>query len=94
MLVKKGIYMQITETIEKNNDIIKNVHDIKLTGHQRIFKTLKKIQEKTIWKNIKADVKKYVKNCPTCAIKKHDRSRKKNYLNFYSHQKFLFRNLR
>ena len=38
---------------------------------------MKKIQEITTWKNIKADVKKYVKNCPVCAIKKHDRSRKK-----------------
>ena len=58
MLIRNGDYMQITETIEKNNDIIKNVHDTKLTGHQRIFKTLKKIQEKTTWKNIKVDVKK------------------------------------
>ena len=76
MLVRNGNYMQITEAIGKNNDIIKNVHDSKLTGHQRIFKTLKKIQEKTTWKNIKADVEKYVKNCPICAIGKHDRSRK------------------
>ena len=90
MLVKNGNYMQITEVTEKNNDIIKNVHDTKLTGHQRIFKTLKKIQEKTTWEKIKADVKKYVKNYLICAIKKHDRSRKKNYINFYSHLNFFF----
>ena len=42
MLVKNGNYMQITETTEKN-DIIRNVHDSKLTGHQKIFKTLKRI---------------------------------------------------
>ena len=57
MLVKNGDYMQITETTEKNNDIISDVHDTKLTGHQGIFKTLKKIQKKTTWKNIKFDVK-------------------------------------
>ena len=45
MLVKNGNYMQITETTEENNDIIKNVHDINLTGYQKIFKTLKKIQK-------------------------------------------------
>ena len=56
MLVKNGNYMQIAEATEKN-DIIRNVHDIKLTGYQRIFNTLKRIQEETIWKNIKADVK-------------------------------------
>ena len=58
MLVKNVNYMQITETTEKNNDIIRNVHDTKIIGYQKIFKTLKKIQEKTTWKNIKADVKK------------------------------------
>ena len=58
MLVKNGNYMQIIETTEENNDNIKNVHDTKLAGHQRIFKILKKIQEKPIWKNIKADLKK------------------------------------
>ena len=77
MLVKNGDYMQITEATEKNNDIIKNAHDTKLTGHQKKIKTLTKIQEKTTWKNIKADVKKYVKNYPTYAMGKHDRSRKK-----------------
>ena len=45
MLVKKGDYMQITEATEKNNDIIRNANDTKLTGHQRIFKTLKRIQK-------------------------------------------------
>ena len=76
LLVKNGNYMQITEATEKNNDIIRDVHDSKLTGHQGIFKILKKIQEKTTWKSNKADVEKYVKNCPICAIGKHDRSRK------------------
>ena len=46
MLVKNGNYMQITETTEKNNDIIRNVHDTKIAGHQKIFKTLKRIQGK------------------------------------------------
>ena len=32
---------------------------------------MKRIQEKTTWKNIKAVVEKYVKNCPICAIRKH-----------------------
>ena len=76
MLVKNGNYMQITEATEKNNDIIREVHDTKTAKHQKILKTLKKIQERTTWKNIKADVEKYVKNCPTFAIRKHDRSRK------------------
>ena len=78
MLIKNGNYMQVIEATEENNDIIKNVHDTRLAGHQGIFKILKRIQEKTTWKNIKADVEKYVKNCPICAMGKHDRSRKEN----------------
>ena len=39
LLVKNGNYMQIAEATEKNNDIIKNVHDSKLAGHQKFFKT-------------------------------------------------------
>ena len=94
MLVKNGNYMQMTEATEKNNDIIRNAHDTKLTGYQRIFKTLKKIQEKTTWKNIKADVKKYVKNYPICAIKRHDRSRKKKITPIFTATIFFFRNPR
>ena len=73
MLIRNGNYMQIAEATEKNENIIKNAHDTELIGHQGILKTLKRIQEKTTWKNIKADVKRYFKNCPICAIKKHDR---------------------
>ena len=90
MLVKKGNYMQITEATEKNNDIIKNVHDTRITGYQKIFKTLKRIQERTTWKNIKIDVKKYVKNCPICAMGKHDRSRKKKLHQFLQPPEILF----
>ena len=38
MLVKNGNYMQITEATEKNNDIIRNVHDTRLTGYQKKIK--------------------------------------------------------
>ena len=90
MLVKNGDYMQITEATEKNNNIIKNAHDIRLAGHQKKIKTLKRIQEKTTWKNIKSDVEKYVKNCPTFAIGKHDRSRKKKLHQFLQPPEILF----
>ena len=90
MLIKNGNYMQITEKIEKNENIIKTAHDIVLIGHQGILKTLKRIQKKTTWKNIKVDVKKYVKNYPICAIKKHDRSRKEKLHQFLQPPDFFF----
>ena len=82
ILIRKGDYMQVAEAIEKNQNIIKEAHDTKLTGYQGVFKTFKKIQGKTTWKNIKANVEKYVKNCPTCAIGKYDRSRKEKLYHF------------
>ena len=54
------------------------------------MKTLKNIQNKTTWKNIKADVKKYIKNYPIDAIEKHDRSRKKNLYQFLQPPDFFF----
>ena len=45
MLIRNGNYMQITEAIEKNENIIKNAHDIKLTRHQGVLKILKKIKK-------------------------------------------------
>ena len=90
MLVKTGNYMQVTEATEENNDIIRNAHDTRLTGHQGILKTLKRIQEKIAWKNIKADVKRYIKNCPTCAMRKHDRSRKEGLHQLLQPPEFFF----
>ena len=50
ILVKQGNYMQVTEATEKNNDIIKNAHDTRLTGYQGIFKTLKGYMKKQLGK--------------------------------------------
>ena len=33
MLIRNGNYMQIIEAIEKNENIIRDAHDTKLTGH-------------------------------------------------------------
>ena len=55
MLVKNGNYIQIIETTEKKENIIKNAHEIKLIGHQKVFKPLKKIQ--------KNDIKKHQSRC-------------------------------
>ena len=58
MLIKNSNYMQIAETTEENQNIIRNAHDTKSSGHQGILKTLEKTQKTTTWKSIKADVKK------------------------------------
>ena len=90
MLIRKNDYMQVAEATEENQNIIKKAHDAKLAGYQRVFKPFKRIQKNTTWKGIKANVEKYVKSYPTCAIKKHDRSRKKGLHHFLQPPEIFF----
>ena len=84
MLVKNGDYMQVTKTIEKNENVIKKPHDLQLVGH---LKTLKKIEKKKPRKNIKTNVENNIKNCPNCAKKNTTGLAKKIYTNRYNYQK-------
>ena len=51
MLIKNNNYIQMAETTEKNENIIKNAYDTKLTGYQKNFKTLKKIPKNDMEKH-------------------------------------------
>ena len=62
------------EITGKNESMIKNAHDFKITKYQNVLKTLKKIPKKPTWKNFKTNLEKHIKNCLIYIIKKHDRS--------------------
>ena len=51
--------------------IIKVVHDTPLACHSGYFKTYRKIREKFTWKDIKDDVLKHIRECPTCLLNKY-----------------------
>ena len=57
---------EVEYTEEEKLDILKQFHDSKLGGHLGINKTIRKIQNQFRWKNMKSDVKNYVKNCTSC----------------------------
>ena len=50
MLVKNGDYMQIAEATERNNDIIRNVHDTKKIN--RASKNFQNIEKNTRKNNL------------------------------------------
>jgi hypothetical protein len=54
---------EVEYTKEEKLNILKQFHDSKLGGHLGENKTIKKIQNQFIWKNMKSGVKNYVKNC-------------------------------
>lgn len=82
--------MQITKATEKNKKKIKNAHDSKIKKIPKWFKDIEKIIKQNTWKNIKADVRKYVKNYPIYMIRKHDRFRKKIYISIFVTTKNIF----
>ena len=82
MLVKNRDYMQITKATEKDNDIIKDAHDTRLTGHQGIFKTLKKIQKKQPGKTSRLMLKNMSKIARFMQWENTTNHAKKDYTNF------------
>ncbi|KAK9687374.1 Integrase zinc binding domain [Popillia japonica] len=63
-----------TKTTPKNQDEIKKIlidnHDSKLSGHPGFHKTYRRIKDTYYWPSMKADIRKYVKNCQSCQINK------------------------
>ena len=51
---------------EEIQEVLRSFHDSPLGGHQGIRRTTKRIRRQYTWKNMAQDVRKYVKNCPTC----------------------------
>lgn len=58
------------ETKEEIEQILKENHDSKLAGHSGYTRTYKRIKESYKWNNMKKDIKKYIKRCPSCQINK------------------------
>ena len=71
---KTGIEIIICTGIEYTEEekliILKQFHDSKLGGHLGINKTVKRIKSQFIWKGMKSDVKKYIRNCTSCQVNK------------------------
>jgi hypothetical protein len=61
---------------EKQQKVIREMHDCPIGGHQGIIRTLERIQLYTTWPNIEQDVKDYIRNCKIFQTNKHSRETK------------------
>ncbi|CAH1720138.1 unnamed protein product [Aphis gossypii] len=60
------IYSGRQYTEEEKQQIIYEHHDSPLGGHAGVSRTVKRLQINHNWRNIKKDVKRYIKNCELC----------------------------
>lgn len=67
---------QRIENPERKNEIISLYHNTPCGGHFGVTKTLKKIRQKYIWKNMYKTVKEYVRKCDLCQRNKQVRHTK------------------
>lgn len=63
----------IEYTEEEKLIILKQFHDSTLGGHLGINKTIQRIKNQFIWKGMKSDVKRYIRNCASCLNKVSNR---------------------
>ena len=61
----KGI-IYLVPSLSFKEEILKKSHDSPLVGHPSFFKTYLMLREIFGWKGLKADIMKYVNECPTC----------------------------
>ena len=51
---------------------MQQIHDGTLGGHSGYLKSLHRVQRDFYWPGLRADVKKYVRECDTCQRLKHE----------------------
>lgn len=68
--IKILIFVNTVYSEEEKINIIKEFHENPLGGHQGVSRTIKRIKQHHTWKNLKSDVKEYIKLCNSCQINK------------------------
>ena len=73
LLKRNEALLERAKAFEKVWNIIRQTHDSKTSKHQKVIKTLKRVQKTTNMHILKKHVEKYIKNCSKCAMIKIDR---------------------
>ena len=60
------VYSKDELTEENKEQIIKEMHENPLGGHQGIARTFNKINTQYYWKGMRRQIKEYIQKCPTC----------------------------
>ncbi|XP_031479936.1 uncharacterized protein LOC116250453 [Nymphaea colorata] len=62
-------------------ELLKHFHDSSIAGHEGVAKTMGRIKAQFWWEGMKADVRDYVKACPTCQREKYEAIKPPGHLN-------------
>jgi hypothetical protein len=65
LIYYKGRIYVVPESKFKEK-VLRAFHDSPLAGHQGFLKTYRQIRERFVWKGLKEDVMRYVRECTTC----------------------------
>lgn len=72
--IKILIFVNTQYSEEEKQKIIEEFHVTPLGGHQGVSRTIKRIKQHHTWKNLKKNVKEYIKTCESC-----QRNKSSNY---------------
>lgn len=75
LICKREVIIISDET--KIKTIMREYHDTPIGGHSGVTRTYKRIKSRFVWKNMKRDIKQYVRNCKSCQINKVSRRKTK-----------------
>lgn len=73
--IKIVIFVNTIYSEKEKMNIIKEFHETSLGGHQGVSRTIKRIKQHHTWKNLKSNVKEYIKSCISCQINKSSNHR-------------------
>lgn len=74
--IKVKIYTDYKISDEVKKSLIEEQHITCIGGHQGVSRTVKRLRQWVLWKNMKREVKNYINNCKQCQINKEKRKSK------------------
>ena len=93
LLKRNETMLKRAKTFEEIWDVIRQAHDSKISRHQSVIKTLKRVQKATNMHILKKHVEKYIKNCSKCAMTKFDRLEQVNKFQSLKSSKRSYQNI-
>lgn len=77
VLVRHGLTSRVGEEIKQiilptafREDVLHNLHDLRVSGHLGIQRTIARVQRKFYWPGLSLDVARWCASCPECAGRK------------------------
>lgn len=69
---------------ERRKELLRQCHDIPISGHLGVFKTYHRLADRYFWPKMKADVATYIRKCHTCLRTKPEQKAKQGQMGGHS----------